>query len=151
MIRTFVSVLAVLALCACGKEVAVVPVLQHDQCQMIDAGVTRVAFEDLAKIRGLTLIGMTANDDGPQDDLTLVAVSNGQRPTAGYGLTLNDSAHLDDGTLTIEVTSVEPAADALVPQVLTHPCVVVGIPRIPVSRVLVVDQHARQIGAVELD
>lgn len=56
----------------------------------------------------------------------LVLVSLGQKPTGGYGVTL-DQSEIRDGTLEVTMTVRQPAADTLVAQVLTTPCAVLAI------------------------
>lgn len=56
----------------------------------------------------------------------LVLVSLGQKPTGGYGVTLDQSA-IREGTLELTVNVRQPAADAIVAQVLTTPCAVIAV------------------------
>lgn len=56
----------------------------------------------------------------------LLIVGLGQKPTGGYGITLENSAIRDD-VLEITVSVRQPAAGTMVSQVLTTPCAVMAI------------------------
>jgi hypothetical protein len=157
--------------CAGSPGIEAVSVLTHDQCQGLNPGLTQVDFAAVAGIRGSTLLGMTANapaaddaatDDAATDDaaagaaaagaaageLLLVAISRGTQPTPGYGLTLQ-GAHREAGTAVIEVRWQTPESGALLPQVITHPCLVVGLADAAViDRVEAVDQRGESLGSV---
>jgi hypothetical protein len=74
--------------------------------------------------------GTAADDAGP----LLVAISRGQQPTPGYGLSL-EAAHRSDATALVEVRWRTPAPDAVLAQVVTHPCLVVALPDAGFERV----------------
>ena len=57
----------------------------------------------------------------------MFAISKGPMPTPGYAMTL-EGATLSDGVLTVRAQWQTPEPDAVLPQVLTHPCVVVALP-----------------------
>ncbi|WP_051603904.1 protease complex subunit PrcB family protein [Marinobacter sp. HL-58] len=56
----------------------------------------------------------------------LLLVGLGQKPTGGYGLTL-ESAEIVDDVLELSLKAREPAEDAMVSQALTTPCAVIAI------------------------
>ena len=131
--------------CAGPTPIEAVAVLQHGQCQSVDAGVTRVDYADLARIRGSNLLSLSKPEGEETTDLLLVAISRGQQPTAGYALSL-DSAFAEGTTALIRVIWDSPPADAVLAQVITHPCLVVGLPSASFSKVRVVDQDLDELG-----
>lgn len=137
--------------CAGNGRLEAVTVLQHDQCEGLRAGLTRVDFAALAGIRGGTLLGMTSpeTDEPTDDDLLLIAISRGSQPTPGYGLTL-ERVRRDAQTAVIEVRWSTPESGAMLAQVLTHPCLVVGLAAGDLERVEARDQHGEPIGSLTL-
>lgn len=63
-----------------------------------------------------------------KEDRALLLISQGERPTGGYGISLDESS-LDSGQVTVYLRLRAPGDDELVTQVLTRPCLVLGIPR----------------------
>ena len=131
--------------CAGPTPIEAVAVLQHGQCQGVDSGVTRVDYADLAGIRGSNLLSLSTPDGGEAGNLLLVAISRGQQPTPGYALSLN-SASAEGTTALIRVRWDSPSADAVLAQMITHPCLVVGLPSASFSKVRVVDQDDDELG-----
>lgn len=59
-----------------------------------------------------------------------LVVAMGQRPTAGYGVAMQAAeARLDGAVLELSVVWQEPPPDAMVAQVVTHPCLWVRLPK----------------------
>jgi hypothetical protein len=135
--------------CAGPTPIEAVAVLQHGQCQSVDAGVTRVDYADLARIRGSNLLSLSKPDGEETTDLLLVAISRGQQPTPGYALSL-DAAFAEGTTALIRVLWDSPPSDAVLAQVITHPCLVVGLPSASFSKVRVVDQDHDELGRLTL-
>ena len=110
-----------------APAVEVNEVLNHGVCKTLSKGISRVEFDELARIRGSQLLGTTAPGETPQgDDIMLVAVSNGSAPTPGYGFEL----HAVGGSVEevrLEYRWLTPAPDAVMAQVITSPCSVVQI------------------------
>lgn len=81
----------------------------------------------------------------PQVDFSTRAVlwvQMGMQPSAGYGLSLQEAgAEIGAGTLTLHLKWLEPAPGRLYAQVITHPCLLVTVPRGGYQRVEVRDQH----------
>lgn len=131
--------------CAGPTPIEAVAVLQHGHCQGVDSGVTRVDYADLARIRGSNLLSLSTPEGGETGNLLLVAISRGQQPTPGYALSL-DSASAEGTTALIRVRWDSPSADAVLAQMITHPCLVVGLPSASFSKVRVVDQDYDELG-----
>lgn len=144
--------LMLLAGCGDDSSVNAATVLNYNRCQGLDAGLTRVDYAAVAGIRGGALLGATDRDGTEvtqDDDLLLVAISRGRQPTPGYGLTLEE-ARRDGARVVIRVQWETPQSGAVLPQTLTHPCLVVGLPRNDFERVEAVDQHGKPLGSLEL-
>lgn len=136
--------------CSMGDTLATVEVLNHGNCQTLESGISLVSYADVAKIRGSKLIDMTVLEQPPKvPDLLLLAISNGQQPTPGYQFSLAD-AYLNRATAVIEIFWAEPEADAILPQVMTHPCLVVGMEAGSYRRVQVIDHTGKLIGELSL-
>jgi hypothetical protein len=137
--------------CASDGGLQATTVLDHDQCHHLEPGLTRVDWDTVAAIRGSTLLGMTRppEQQSTGQDPLLVALSRGQQPTPGYGFTL-EGAHRQGDMAVIEVRWRTPAGDALLPQVITHPCLVVGLSGAAPERVEARDQTGQVLGSVTL-
>lgn len=146
------ALLAALLLGGCAGEqgLSATTVLSYDQCQGIDAGVTRVDYAQVAGIRGSTLLDMSRPEPAAGNDgLLLIAISRGRQPTPGYSFTLED-ARRRNGTAVVSLGWRTPESGAVLPQVLTHPCLVVGLPRSGIERVEAVDSSGASLGSLEL-
>ena len=136
--------------CSMGNTLATVEVLNHGNCQTLESGISVVSYADIAKIRGSKLIDMTVLEQPSKaPDLLLLAISNGEQPTPGYQFSLAD-AYLNRATAVIEIFWTEPEADAVLPQVMTHPCLVVGMETGSYRRVQVIDYTGKLIGELSL-
>ncbi|MDH3527916.1 MAG: protease complex subunit PrcB family protein [Gammaproteobacteria bacterium] len=72
----------------------------------------------------------------------VLLISMGQRRTAGYNLELSrDLLRLRNGELTLPVVWTEPADGLFVAQVITHPCLIITLPRRDIRSVTVIDQN----------
>jgi PrcB C-terminal len=136
--------------CADAHRVNVMTVLSNASCQTTTPGVRIIDYAALAELRGSRLIGMTEAPDPAASPLHLIAIVPGPYPTPGYDLTLDDSAPLLADPLILRVTITRPPPDAILAQVLTHPCLVVGIDDQAVKRVRVVDDAATVLGELDL-
>lgn len=143
------SAILLAAGCAGNGRLDAVTVLRHQQCEGLQPGVTRVDFAALAAIRGSTLLGLAAAEPNEVDDLLLIAVSRGSQPTAGYALDLI-RARREAATAIIEVRWEAPEPGAMVAQVITHPCLVVGLPADAITRVEARDQYGEPLGSLDL-
>lgn len=165
-------VLAAAVSCAGDPAVEATTVLTYNQCEGLEAGVVRVDYEAVADIRGSRLLQTVPSDDpagaadaadsvaGAQGQAgngttadprapLLVAISRGPQPTPGYGLTL-EQAYRRDGTATVVVRWEAPGPDAVLAQMMTHPCLVVALPKADFTRVEVVNTEGEPLGAIEI-
>ena len=66
----------------------------------------------------------------------------GQKPTGGYGLHLaRESAAIKNEAAVLKVTWVEPQKGAMLPQMITSPCLAISLPKGPYSQIDVIDQN----------
>jgi hypothetical protein len=59
----------------------------------------------------------------------VVCVALGERPTGGYGVSI-DHVAVDHGHMIVDAIERKPPADALLPQVITRPYVIAATPRV---------------------
>ncbi len=110
-------------------SVAVTEVLNDANCNTLHAGVHAVTLEDVARLKGRRMIGsITTPPNSPGDPKRLIAISRGEQPTAGYALELISASTATGDEIEIVVRFREPAADAVVAQIITKPCLVLGLP-----------------------
>jgi hypothetical protein len=93
---------------------------------------------------------LTSNQIGAQQELLsqvdfsregILIVAMGQKPTAGFGLELNHMvAVVSEDMAVLRVSWIEPSKDAIVPQVITSPCLVIVLPKGPYSQIRLLDQ-----------
>ncbi len=134
-------------------------VLTYDRCQGLEPGLTRVDYAAVAGLRGSTLLSPidsahpaergAPGDTEAGENLLLIAISRGEQPTPGYGLTL-DRAQRGEHTAVIQVQWHVPESGASLPQVVTHPCLVVALPDSGVERVEARTEAGETIGTLEL-
>ena len=136
--------------CAQARHVDVMTVLANGNCQTTEVGVRAIDYATLATFRGTRLIGMSESEASAQQPVHLIAIVPGEFPTAGYGVSLQEGAALTADLLTIKVKTDRPPPDAMLAQMITHPCLVVGIADPAVSRVKVLDDSAVVLGEVDL-
>ena len=146
--RSFLASLVLLCACSSDRAVPIAEVLNHRNCQSVSAGVTSVTFDQIAAIRGSKLIGMTDDYEPEQSDLELVVISKGPQPTLGYAFQLTSVRSLGT-TLVVELDWLEPPTDAVLAQVTTHPCLVVGIEAVDYATLTVSDQYG-VLGTIDL-
>lgn len=135
--------------CEVERPINASTVLHHDHCHGLTAGVTQVAWADVDALRQGNVLGAAADTGSRDEDLLLFAISRGEQPTAGYQLRL-EATHREPGTAVLDVHWTTPPADAVVAQVITHPCLVVGVPRQDVEgleRVEARDQYGTVLGS----
>jgi hypothetical protein len=99
-----------------------------------------------------TYARLTRHTIGTQQDLSsrvdfsregILIVAMGQKPTGGYGLELNrEFAVISDDTAVLRVSWINPPKDAILPQIITSPCLVIILPKGPYSQIQLLDQVA---------
>lgn len=141
---------ALLAGCAQTQAEDVSIVLAHGNCQQVERGAKVIDYAALARIRGAQLIDMEAGSSAPADELTLVAVSLGTRPSLGYSLRPDGMPTREGETLTIRIAEDEPPADAVVAQMITEPCLVFGVRPHSTRTIRFEDAAGSVVGSVEL-
>jgi protease stability complex PrcB-like protein len=142
--------LVAIAGCAHTQPPDVTVVLTHNNCQHLSKGAVLVDYATLAKIRGVELLRMEQPAAEAAAPVSLVAISLGERPTPGYKLVLRDEPTLDRGTLTVQVDTETPPKDAILPQMITQPCIVIGVGEKSVAKVRVEDASHALVGEVAL-
>jgi hypothetical protein len=71
----------------------------------------------------------------------LYLVSQGKKPSAGYGFNVTGpTGSLSDNTLTLPISFTSPAPDSMVAQVITSPCLVLGIDSSAQYNQLIIDK-----------
>ena len=122
-----------------------------DQCQTYRLNSHAIWIDDPDQFKK-TYARLTGNTIGAQQDLSsrvdfsregILMVTMGQKPTGGYGLELNrDFAVISDDTAVLSVSWIEPPKDAILPQIITSPCLAIILPKGPYSQIHLLDQDA---------
>ncbi len=108
-------------------------------------------FADAAELRqwqdqrGIKLIDSDAVPAGPY-----AVIEMGQRPTGGYGIAISRKAGIRRDLVVLKGTFISPAAESGAAQVITSPCVLVGLPA-GFNRGVVVLNQAGEIQATSLN
>jgi len=141
--------------CAGREPLAVTEVINLGSCQVMRPGVNRVDWRRLAEIRGSRLLGMESAPEPPSSELALVAISRGTQPTPGYAFALNRAwidrpAQNGRAVGVLELDWITPAPDAMLAQVVTHPCIVVGVDADAVDALRAVLRDGTELGALDL-
>ncbi|SEO91549.1 PrcB C-terminal [Aquisalimonas asiatica] len=90
---------------------------QGNRCGDLDTGARWIEPDALERL-----------DVERSSDRALLLISQGERPTGGYGVNL-DATSVDGDTIIVHLRLQAPGDDELVTQALTRPCLVLGIPR----------------------
>jgi PrcB C-terminal len=141
-----------LALCGCAQadRIDLTTVLSNGNCQTSAIGVREIDYTVLAAYRGTRLLDMSQSNEAEAHPVRLVAIASGDYPTPGYSLAIDSEPKLQGNELTIAVKLSKPAPDAILAQMITRPCLVVGIADPRVVRVRVVGDSDRSIGELTL-
>lgn len=148
-VGTLIAATSLAAGCADAPHVDVMTVLTHGNCQTDKTGVQLIDYATLATYRGTHLIGMTQSSEAERNPAHLIAIVPAQFPTPGYSVQLVEGSTLTDKLLTIKIKVDRPPADAMLAQMITHPCLVVGIADPAVARVRVMND-TELLGEVEI-
>jgi len=122
-----------------------------DQCKTNRLDPHAIWIEDPDQFKK-TYARLTRHTIGAQQDLSsrvdfsregILIVAMGQKPTGGYGLELNrEFAAISDDTAVLRVSWIEPPKGAVLPQIITSPCLAVILPKGPYSQIHLLDQDA---------
>ena len=149
------AMLTALAGCAGGPaDAGTVPartILADLHCGGDSPGVRRLAdaaqWEALLRQIARRRPGSTAPGTGAPDFSreSVFVIEMGRRPSLGYSVSLAQrEARLRDGRLEIRVVWEEPAPGMLQGQIVTSPCLVVGVPVEARAEVVVLDARERE-------
>lgn len=147
---TRLGCLLALSVSGCSSaSVAVTEVLNQGNCIALDAGVHAVTLEEVARLKGRRMIGSIATPpDKPADTQRLIAISRGEQPTAGYALEFLAASTTTGDEIEVIVRWHEPPADAVVAQVMTQPCLVLGLPDAATGQVSVSLEDGSSLGSI---
>lgn len=134
--------------CAQARHVQVMTVMNDGNCRTKSIGVQLIDYPTLAELSGARLVGMS-DGGAAAPPVHLIAIMPGTYPTAGYMLELADAEPPPADPLVLEVKLNKPTHDPVLAQVVTHPCLVVGIDDKSVRRVRVV-LNSKTLGEVDL-
>ena len=73
----------------------------------------------------------------------VLLIAMGQRPSAGYGLSLDGETTVRDGVLAVRVDWREPQPGYRLAQVVTSPCLLLKVPAAAFTRIQVLDREDR--------
>lgn len=139
--------------CDRSQELAATEVLNYANCKDAEDGLHLVSYADVARLRGSTLLSMSpgsqAGDSAGDPALLLIAVSAGRQPTPGYFFSLND-ARLKNGAAELQLHWQTPDPDGVQAQVITYPCIVVGLEAGEFSDIRAVNQHGELLGEIRI-
>lgn len=140
--------------CDRGAELAATEVLNNTNCKGAEDGLHKVSYADVARLRGSTLLSMTgsATTAEPATDnteLLLFAVSQGRQATPGYFFTLKD-ARLKNDVAELQLHWQTPDTESVQAQVITYPCIVIGVEAGAFRDVRAVDQDGALLGEVRI-
>lgn len=99
------------------------------------------AFESA---RGITLLGDEPLPPGPY-----ALVEHGSRNSGGYGVAVSRTAGRRGDVLILKATFIAPAPNRMVAQMLTSPCVLVGLPAAQYGAVELIDQSGKLRASTE--
>jgi hypothetical protein len=112
--------------CGAQPQLAAIEVLNYANCQGAERGVRQVSYAEVAKLRGSTLLGITTEASGEPPGVILLAVFKGAQPTPGFSFSLS-AASVVQGTAELTVQWHEPEPNTAQAQMMTYPCLVIGI------------------------
>ncbi len=112
--------------CDGQPQLAAIEVLNYANCQGAERGVRQVSYAQMAKLRGSTLLGITTETSGEPPEVLLLSVYKGPQPTPGFSFSLS-AARVVQGTAELTVQWHEPDPNMVQAQMMTNPCLVIGI------------------------
>jgi hypothetical protein len=134
------------------KQILKVKLLfKGDQCGTTRLNPNAIWIEDPDQFK-TTSARLTQHTIGAQQDLSsqvdfsregILIVAMGQKPTGGYGLEMNrEFAVISNDTAVLRVSWIDPPKGAILPQIITSPCLAIILPRGPYSQIHLLDQDA---------
>jgi len=109
-------------------------------CGELEPGVRWI--ENLQQYQTLTGVAGAEHLLSEMQERQLLLVSMGQRSSAGFYLALSESqAQLQDGVVHLSLAWHSPAPGQMTAQMITHPCLLVALPRHAYQGVKVYDQQ----------
>lgn len=149
----FSTLFAVLCGCSAGSGVETVEVLNDANCRNPTMGLIRVDYGDIARLRGQTLLGISIEPSPDEPELLLLSLYRGPQPSAGYGFTLKNSEQ-HDRSLQLNLAWQQPESGTMQAQLITTPCLVVGLVVGPgrgeFDEIRAVDQEGTLLGSLVL-
>ncbi len=127
------------------NAVAVEEVRRAQVCNSPTDQAAVTLFPDLAAAhaweasRGVALIGDAPLPDGPY-----ALVEMGTRNTGGYGVAVSRTAGRNGDVLILKATFIAPAADRMVTEMISSPCVLVSLPQAHYAEIQLIDQDGRR-------
>lgn len=133
----FVGLLLCVTACSSQQNIHFSVIKESNQCRTTTAQITQLAseeeqkniinqlnrFSDTQSLEKLTLL---FEQHAANEHLFLVA--QGQKPSAGYGFKIvAESGSLIEQTLTLPIYLTKPEPDSMQAQVMTSPCMILGI------------------------
>ena len=112
-------------------------------------GLARIDYPDLARLQGQTLLGISIEPSPDAPELLLFSVYRGPQPTPGYRFALQNSER-HGRILHLNLVWQQPESGAVLAQLLTTPCLVVGMDRGEFDELKAVDQDGTLLGTVIL-
>ena len=123
-----------------------------DQCGINRLNPHAIWIEDPGDFKK-TYAQLTRYTIGTQQDLSsqvdfsregILIAAMGLKTTGGYGLDLKQEfAVISDNTAVLSVFWIEPPKEAVLPQIITSPCLAISLPKGPYSQIQLLDQDAR--------
>jgi hypothetical protein len=100
-------------------------------------------------LRGQNLLGISTDQSSETPELLLLSLYRGSQPTPGYRFELS-SAERHGRTVQLNVDWLEPEPGAVLAQMITTPCLVIGLTRGDFDNIRALDQHGALLGEVRL-
>lgn len=130
-------------------QLAAVEVLNYANCQGAERGVRQVSYAEVANLRGSKLLGMTTEAASDAPEVILLSVYKGAQPTPGFSFSLS-AADVVQGTAELTVQWHEPEPDTVQAQMMTRPCLVIGIEHGEYSAVRVREDDGNLLGELAI-
>ena len=141
--------MACLSSCVERTGLAALEVLNIGNCNGAIAGVHQVSYAQLASFRGSKLLGISTTTSIETPELILLAVYKGPQPTPGYRFSLRD-AQLEGTTARLDVQWHTPDPQSVQAQVISSPCMVIGLEAGNFNEIRVQDDDGNILGEAKI-